>query len=195
MRYAQSEIKGYVLVEPQAKWTMDDGFTAKHYGDLLPLIDFYVFDNPSGTLSSRRVPLESYGWQNPWKKPTYLNHKMKDASNNRYLYYSAASLDRMEDALTKSGLLDKVPLTQEKTCFFDNMSNQSLSCIYHIRNALCHGRFVLELDRDGDIWLICEDVSMKCVKGHRGKKVSARMALKLSTLKQWKQLITAGPTS
>lgn len=193
MEFTQLEINGYVLGEHNPSWIIDANASTSDYSQLLPLLDFFVFENPNESLSSRARRIEQYGWINPWRKPTYLNLKLKDASNNKYLYYSAATLDAMEKAIHKAGLFGEFSLAEERACFYDNCHNQSLSCLYHLRNALCHGRFLVMNDKNGELWLLCEDISVKSVKKHNGKKLSARMALRISTLAAWKEIITRGP--
>ncbi len=165
----------------------------EYYLRLQALLDFYVFENPNENLTSRSKSVASYGWKDPWKKPTYLNHKLKDASNNKFLYYSADNLENMERALHKAGLLDgETGLETETACFHDCKHNQTMSCLYHIHKSICHGRFAFFEDEDGTPWMILEDVSSG-KRGHTGKRLSARMLFRLETLEEWKAIITGGP--
>lgn len=193
LRFDQVEVCGAVFTNSCPAWLGAGLNPADYFDRLLPLLDFYVFENPNNMLTARSRSVASYGWIDPWKKPTYLNHKVKDVSNNRFLYYSASSLKGMEAALIKSGLLDvDVPLEKEVACFYDVQNNQTLSCLYHLRNSFCHGRFAFFEDGRGDIWVALEDVSSG-VKGHHGKRLSARMLLRFETIEKWKTLIVGGP--
>ena len=193
LRFEESLVNGYILVDHSPAWLASGVNTDIAYEQVLHLLDFFVFENPNQNLTSRSISVFERGWENPWQKPTYLNHKMKDCSNNRYLYYSTATLNNMEDAVSKAELFGSVCLKSEKAVFYDNCKNQSLSCLYHLRNAICHGRFTILEDPKDVYWIACEDVSSSGVKKHAGKKLSARMILKIETLASWKRLITGGP--
>ena len=195
MHFNQIEANGYVLVEDRPTWILDSiNHGRTYYKHLLPLLDFFVFESPVEGLSSRRKTIQDYGWNNPWGRPTYLNKQLKDASNNRFLYYSASNLNLMEEALNRAGLLaDDNSLELEIACFYNNKKNQTLSCFYHLRNSICHGRFAIIPDKNEQLWIACEDRSGEGVKNRSGKKLSARMLLKISTLEDWKTLITGGP--
>lgn len=193
MLFDQIEVCGAVFTSSNPAWLETGLNAADYYGRLLPLLDFYVFENPNSTLTAHSQSIASYGWNDPWKKPTYLNHKVKDISNNKFLYYSAGSLKEMETALAKSGLLAvDVPLEKEVACFYDSQKNQTLSCLYHLRNSFCHGRFAFLEDGRKEIWVALEDVSSGA-KGHQGQRLSARMLLRFETIEKWRTLIVGGP--
>lgn len=191
MQFDQLEVDGYVLVDDKPAWIT--GASSTEYGKLMPLIDFLVFENPNSTLTSRSKSITEYGWDDPWKSPQHLNRKLKDSSNNSKLFFSSSTLNGMQEALEKAGLLTETSIEREVACFYDGQKNQTLSCLYHLRNALCHGRFIVETPPQSDAWLICEDRSTQIVKKFSGKKLSARMVLKISTLEKWKKIITDGP--
>lgn len=195
LHFNELEVCGDVYVDHNPAWIGHGINKPEYYAGLQALLDFYVFENPNDTLTSRSRSVSSYGWKDPWRKPTYLNHKLKDASNNKFLYYSADKLENMENALRKAGLLDsEVALEIEAACFFDCRDNQTMSCLYHMRNSICHGRFAFFEDGDGSPWIALEDVSSP-KKGHKSKRLSARMLFRFETLEKWKALITNGPES
>lgn len=191
MHFDQLEVKGYVSVGDKPAWITD--LSPTEYGELMPLIDFLVFENPNSFLTSRSKSSSEYGWDDPWKSPQHLNRKLKDSSNNPKLYFSSSTLNGMQEALEKAGLLTETSIEREVACFYDGQKNQTLSCLYHLRNALCHGRFIVETSPHSDAWLICEDRSTQKIEKSSGKKLSARMVLKVSTLEKWKKIITDGP--
>lgn len=195
MRFDHIEASGYVLVGHNPEWIEKNFGHPVNYERLLSLLDFYVFENPCSSLTSRSKTIEAYGWNEPWRKPTYLNRKLKDCSSNKHLYYSSSTLDGMEKPIADAGLFGDIVLDKERVCFYDNMHNQTLSCLYHLRNAFCHGRFALLEDEEDAIWIAIEDVSSKQRKGRTGKKLSARMLLKIETLEAWKSLIITGPSA
>lgn len=192
MRFTHLDTAGYVLVEHNPPWieTGREAFT--DYEKILPLLDFYVFENPCSSLTSRSRSVESYGWDGPWRKPAYLNRRFKDCSGSRHLFFSSSTLNGMEDSIVKAGLFDEVAPVGERACFYDNMRNQTLSCLYHLRNSFCHGRFAFLKDGEGAAWVALEDVSGSGIKGCEGKKLSARMILRLETLEAWRRLVVSG---
>lgn len=188
---------GIVYVESNPAW-VDSGLTRSELAPLIdPLLRFYVVDTPAPGLSSRSVPVAYYGWNAPWRKPQYLNKKIKNASSSASLYWSASTVGKMEQALKGAGLfncrdIELNPL--ESAVFYDAKSNQTLSLFYHLRNGLAHGRFCAFIAKD-EIWLAIEDVSNKRKKDPEGnvKRLTARILIKNETLHKWIKLIEKGP--
>lgn len=185
-----------VLVDKDCRWA-NDGVSWDKVGQLIaPLLKFYVVETPSPGLSARSIPLIDYGWTQPWKKAQQLNKKIKGASTNPDLYYSAAKLNKMQEVLEKAKLLDYPEPRDdpfEAAAFFDCKKNQTLSLFYHLRNGFAHGRFcIFEFKRE--YWFAIEDVTSPG-KGNPtdNRRVSARIVLKYSTLRKWIKLIQDGP--
>ena len=190
------KMNGVVLVDSMPKW-VHDGLSkddAQRYFN--ELTRFYIVETPVESLSASSIPLSSYGWHAPWGKPEYLNRRIKDASSNRSLFYSAKTQKDMELVVKKAGLYGSLESSnlQEVVAIYDIKSNQSLSMLYHIRNALCHGRFVY-FNLDNEIWIALEDVtsSRKSDQLTDAKRLTARMLLKQSTLRKWQKIIRLGP--
>ena len=57
--------------------------------------------------------LIDYGWDSPWRKPQYLQKKLKNSSTNPDLIFSSQTIDDMRQALSNSNLLDDFPLNIE----------------------------------------------------------------------------------
>lgn len=185
-----------VLVDKDCCWANDEVSWDKAGQLIAPLLKFYVVETPSPGLSARSIPLIDYGWTQPWKKAQQLNKKIKGASTNPDLYFSAASLDKMQEVLEKAKLLDCFDLKNhpfEAAAFYDCKSNHTLSLFYHLRNGFAHGRFCI-FKYKREYWFAIEDVTNQG-KGNSTdtRRVSARIVLKNSTLRKWIKLIKKGP--
>lgn len=186
-----------VFVESNPAW-VKNGMTRKSLGPILsPLLRFFVVETPAPGLSNRGVSVSEYGWDAPWRKPQYLNKKLKAASSNKSLYWSAAAVGDMEQALRNADLFDCAGIESkpfESAVFYDAKSNQTISLFYHLRNGFAHGRFCAFKSK-GDIWFAIEDVAGKRKDDPAGdiKRLTARILIKNSTLCKWMKLIKAGP--
>ena len=191
-------INGAVYVEESPAW-VHAGLSDKNIAQIIaPLLRFYVVNSPVEGLSARCKTLSEYGWDKPWKKPQKLNQKVKDVSTNSLLYWSGKSMNEMENCLVSAGLFNCASLKSqsyiETAVFYDNKKNQTLSLLYHIRNAFAHGRFAVLRGNKG-IWFASEDVQKGANKSPWEKcvRLSARMFLRNSTLTNWMRLIQKGP--
>lgn len=186
-----------VFVEANPAW-VKNGMTCKSLAPILsPLLRFFVVETPAPGLSNRSVSVSEYGWDAPWRKPQYLNKKLKAASSNKSLYWSAAAVGDMEQALRNADLFDCAGIESkpfESAVFYDAKSNQTISLFYHLRNGFAHGRFCAFKSK-GDIWFAIEDVAGKRKDDPAGdiKRLTARILIKNSTLCKWMKLIKAGP--
>lgn len=186
-----------VFVEANPAW-VKNGMMCKSLGPILsPLLRFFVVETPAPGLSNRSVSVSEYGWDAPWRKPQYLNKKLKAASSNNSLYWSAAAVGDMEQALRNADLFDCAGIESkpfESAVFYDAKSNQTISLFYHLRNGFAHGRFCAFKSK-GDIWFAIEDVAGKRKDDPAGdiKRLTARILIKNSTLCKWMKLIKAGP--
>lgn len=186
-----------VFVEANPAW-VKNGMTCKSLGPILsPLLRFFVVETPAPGLSNRSVSVSEYGWDAPWRKPQYLNKKLKAASSNKSLYWSAAAVGDMEQALRNADLFDCAGIESkpfESAVFYDAKSNQTISLFYHLRNGFARGRFCAFKSK-GDIWFAIEDVAGKRKDDPAGdiKRLTARILIKNSTLCKWMKLIKAGP--
>ena len=156
--------------------------------ELFRIVIFYVFHSPSDGLSAMHKSLHEYGWSEPWKKPQYLNRKLKDLSTNEFLLFSADKYKNMKAELEKANLLNNFPMIDgtERICILNNKKNQFMSVFYHLRNAFAHCRLnmVDVSGEENDYFFILEDVYRD--------RVSARMILRKSTLLKWINLIEGG---
>ncbi len=186
-----------VFVEANPAW-VKNGMTCKSLSPILsPLLRFFVVETPAPGLSNRSVSVSEYGWDAPWRKPQYLNKKIKAASSNKSLYWSAAAVGDMEQTLRNADLFDCAGIESkpfESAVFYDAKSNQTISLFYHLRNGFAHGRFCAFKSK-GDIWFAIEDVAGKRKDDPAGdiKRLTARILIKNSTLCKWMKLIKAGP--
>lgn len=138
---------------------------------------FFVFHSPCPDLSSAGKTLAEYGWNTPWRKPYCLSRKLKRASSNYNLLFSAKNYEALELALNTANLNSLFPsdFQTERIAFVDNKKNQFLSVFYHIRNSFAHCRLNM-VDVDGECIFILEDGVPK--KGRNQLKLSARMIIK-----------------
>lgn len=158
---------------------------------LLKIVIFFVFYSPCPNMSSMQKTLKEYNWNNPWKKPFYLNKQLKQLSSSKKLVFSASTYSQMDTELEKANLKNSFPseLSKERICVYDIQSNQFMSIFYHLRNALAHCRLNM-VDVQGECVFILEDVCPG--KNTESLIVSARMILKKSTLLKWIDLIEGG---
>lgn len=128
-------------------------------------------------MSSAGKTLAEYGWNTPWRKPYCLSRKLKRASSNYNLLFSAKNYEALELALNTANLNSLFPsdFQTERIAFVDNKKNQFLSVFYHIRNSFAHCRLNM-VDVDGECIFILEDGVPK--KGRNQLKLSARMIIK-----------------
>ena len=175
---------------PWLEWIAPERFNNE---ELFRIVIFFVFHSPCPELSSRGKLLPEYNWPTPWRKPFYLNRHLKRASSNQKLLFSAATYDKMDDALEKANLLTAFPsdFSTERICIYDNMHNQFLSVFYHLRNAFAHCRLNM-VDINGECVFVLEDIIKETRNGTNTYKVTARMILRKSTLLRWIELIEAG---
>lgn len=190
--FSQIEENGQILVEDKPGWIKDNQPTVDSE-TLKKLVDFYVTHTPVKKASAQARSLDYYGWNNPWKPPEALNEKLVEASSNNDLIYKTGEQEKMQDTLESAGLLHCTDLPkQEVVCIHDSKRNQTLSLFYHIRNSFCHGRYVV-VSRGGDLWLAAEDMSPRKQNGEKEKRLTARMVLRVDTLLEWIDIVTAGP--
>ena len=193
--FEQLYSEGVVLVESKPNW-VNDGFCGEEaIAYIEPLMKFFVIETPVTNLSARSISIETYGWEEPWKKPVWLNRQVKDLSSNSKLYYSSDAHGGMEPALNKCGLLnfDWNRDLVEVACFYNSEKNQTLSLFKHIRNSICHGRFSV-FTNGGDVWVAMEDVTNRRKNDpiRDCSRLTARLLLKHSTISAWEKLIVQG---
>lgn len=182
---------GYVFTEKNPNWISEISLKQITDSAFSRIILFFVFLSPCERLSAMSKTLEMYGWENQWKKPVWLNRKLKNASTNPSLFFSASTLGDMKQSLEKANMLNNfsADVLEEKVCIYDNLGNQFMSLFCHLRNAFAHGRFKVEKENGNNIYIF-EDVSVNAKL--QEYKVSARMILKEATLIKWIEIIEAG---
>lgn len=192
-------INGVVFVDAKPTW-VHSGLPSNEIAKLVsPLLKFFVIESPVEGLSARQVPLMTYGWSAPWKKPEWLNRKLKDAASNKNFYWSCEKYGGMEEVLGRSPLGQKPIDTSspiEVAVIYDCKKNQTLSLFYHIRNSLAHGRFCA-FRHKRDIWFAFEDVQKAKKKKDDPAdcaRLTARILIKNRTLAKWIKLIKQGPS-
>lgn len=189
---------GVVFVDAKPAWVHSGIPSNQVAGLVTPLLEFFVIESPVEGLSARQVPLVTYGWSAPWKKPEWLNRKLKDAASNKEFYWSCEKQGGMEEVLGRSPLGQKPINTSspiEAAVLYDCKKNQTLSLFYHIRNSLAHGRFCA-FRHKRDTWFAFEDVGNPRKGDPVGcKRLTARILIKNKTLKSWIKLINKGPSS
>ena len=146
------------------------------------IFQFFVINTPIKSLSNKSISVEEYGWKTPWKKGN-LKDALKGVSKIPDLLYSANNYKNMEDALIKANLFKNYKNSKvEKICIYDNKRNQTLSVFYHLRNGLAHGRYSIYGAKNiTNSYILLED--------YYQERLSARIVLKISTLKNWIRII------
>ena len=133
---------GYVSVEFHPEWL--DYIVPERFNnaDLNRIVTFFVFHSPCSELSAMSKSLVEYGWNAPWRKPQYLQRRLKAASTNADLLFSAETIDDMRQALEKAELLEDITanIEVERIAVYNNKKNQFMSVFYHLRDAFAHGR-------------------------------------------------------
>lgn len=159
--------------------------------ELNRIVTFFVFHSPCSELSAMSKSLGEYGWDAPWRKPQYLQRKLKATSTNGDLLFSAQTINDMRQALEKADLLEDIMTNPgvERIAVYNNKKNQFMSVFYHLRNAFAHGRLnMVDIGLEDDYAFIFEDVT----KRKESYRVTARMILRKSTLIKWIDLIEIG---
>ena len=180
---------GYVMASDETQWIKPLALGDDADDDFKRIFVFYVINTPCKDLSARSIEFSKYGLDKNFgkndKQRKYV-FEMARLETNTTLKI-AKNFSEMRDACQKTKLDDE---------FYNNFDveriaakkngNQFISILYHIRNAFAHGRFAIKQCRDGtDKMFIMEDLG-------RGRKVSARMILKKSTLLRWMEIIKTG---
>lgn len=187
------EKSGKVVVEFHPRWLDFIAPERFNSAELNRIITFFVFHSPCNELSAMSKGLDEYGWSSPWKKPQYLQRKLKQVSTNADLLFSAQTIDDMKQALEKAKLLDNITadVNTERIAVYNNKKNQFMSVFYHLRNAFAHGRLnMLDTGLENDYVFLFEDITRK----KDLYNVTARMVLRKSTLIKWIELIEDGYT-
>lgn len=128
-----------VFVEANPAW-VKNGMTCKSLGPILsPLLRFFVVETPAPGLSNRSVSVSEYGWGAPWRKPQYLNKKLKAASSNKSLYWSAAAVGDMEQALRNADLLIALASSQSPSSLLSFMMPKA------IKRSVCFITYEMDL--------------------------------------------------
>jgi hypothetical protein len=185
------EKSGNITVEFRPEWLdyiMPEKFNSP---ELNRIVTFFVFHSPCRQLSAMSKSLEEYGWNAPWKKPQYLQRKLKATSTNNGLIFSAQTIGDMRQALEKSRLMGNLTddLNTERIAIFNNQRNQFMSVFYHLRDAFAHGRLnMFDIGLEDDYVFLFEDVR----KNKSVYQVTARMILRKNTLLNWIELIEGG---
>ncbi len=153
--------------------------------EFLKILNFFIFHSPCKNSSVKGIPLNKYGWdKNKVKK---LKANLESELNPKTSFKYPKTLDDMKASLESLGLSENFPIDCDKelVCFSQTGGNLVEALCYHIRNCFAHGRFNI-IDDNKNQKFIFED------KSFRGKKVSARMILKKSTLLKWIEIIEGG---
>lgn len=155
--------------------------------DLKRIILFYVINTPCVALSSSGISLTEYGWpKDIWKKPA-LKQLLFDVAGLEYkkTFFSVNKADETKNACEQAKMKKRFhnDRSVEKIVVYRKSGyNDFMSVLYHIRNALAHGRLAMyEVENSKDIVFALEDG----VKRNNTYYVRARMILKKSTLIKW----------
>lgn len=155
--------------------------------ELKRIILFYVINTPCIELSAMGIPLDDYGWNKkrwrtqdlfkllcsvPGLKKEETFFVAKNTRDMKAIFEKA----QMKKNFTKNREIEKIAIhKQSGYCEFE-------SVLYHIRNALAHGRFAMyELSGTKEVVFVLEDG----VKKQGSFFVRARRILKKSTLLKW----------
>ena len=155
------------------------------------IIMFYVINTPCSDLSSSSIPTNEYGWdKNVWRHHNLKNKLFAVASLERNSSFGVAkNVSDMKSVCQKIGMKKKFhdERTKEKIVIYKPPRyNEFMAILYHIRNALAHGRLAMYPIEDGkDIMFALEDG----IKRNAEFQVRSRMLLKKTTLLKWIDII------
>lgn len=183
-----SESKGYEYTSLNPGWIKKKVPDSYADDDLRRIILFYVINTPCTDLSSSGIPLKEYGWgKDCWKNNKLKNRLFACANLERdKTFFVAKKTNDMkimcEKAKVKDGFHKR--REKEKVVIYKpyKYTSEFMAVLYHIRNALAHGRLAMYEIKDSlDIIFVLEDG----VKDKEQFQVRSRMILRKSTLLKW----------
>lgn len=153
--------------------------------DLRRIVLFYVINTPCVALSSSGIPLTEYGW----KKDVWKTGKLKEmlfsvaSLKKNSTFFLVKKLDEIKNACERANMkkaFHKNRDVEKIVIYKPNNYNEFTAVLYHIRNALAHGRLAMYESFDGIVFVLEDGVK----KGDHFY-VRSRMILKKSTLLKW----------
>lgn len=183
----EEEKKGVEIAPLSPGWIKKTVPASYADDDLYRIVLFYVINTPCTDLSSSGLPLSSYGWgKEVWTKPT-LKAKLFEVAGlePKKTFFVAKKLNEMKSLCQAANMKKDFHKCreQEKIAIYKpSKYNEFMAILYHIRNALAHGRLAMyEIKGKQDIFFALEDGVKKGDKF----QVRSRMLLKKSTLIRW----------
>lgn len=188
--------KGFEIAPQNPGWIKKRVPASYNDENLMRIIMFYVINTPCEDLSSRSIPVSSYGWGgNVWKNGK-LKRELFDIANLKAgdNFISVKKIDEMKRACIDAKMtkdFHKKRSEERIVIYKPSRYNEFLAICYHIRNSLAHGRLAMyPIGNSEDIMFALED-GVK-VKYDNKFQVRARMILKKSTLLKWIEIIEKG---
>ena len=169
--------------------------------DFWSIIRFYLLCSLCDGQSWKGYSLhESYLWKvHPWSPSCYLKDKIIRAiwgdeepklymSETRALYEGKISGKDLDENFTHNIMTQRAGYVMSSTG--KNNNNQIMSLLYHIRNGFAHGRYGFAALENDDYMVFLEDGK----DNGEQFEVTARIAIKKSSLMAIKRIIINGPS-
>lgn len=184
---ADNKEKGFEIAPLNPGWIKKK--VPESYADdsLRRIVLFYVINTPCTKLSSSALPLTTYGWgRDLWKKAALKKGLFYVAGlKKNETFFVAKRANEMKAVCIAAQMTKKFHdnREQEKIVIYKpNEYNEFMAILYHIRNALAHGRLAMyPIKNSTDIFFAFEDG----IKRDEKFEVRSRMVLKKSTLIRW----------
>ena len=185
------DLNNYILVDETENWLLTEIPSSFCDSEFMQIIIFYVLHSPCKQGSYSPVPLDKYGWTNPWHSKKFKDTLRNIASFNDETYQYTESHEKFKELWESTEIQNNFyDLCEGEFAIFSHVgeTNPFLDLFHHIRNAIAHGRFTAK-KHNHNFYIYMEDA-----KTVRGKiAVNARIMLKKSTLIKWIDMIEAGP--
>lgn len=142
------------------------------------MLRFLIINTPNISISARAKVIASYGIEED-KYLSYLKdsiEKWKSSGNNVLEEQHLLEVDLLRFPPANANL-------SERICF-SYKDDELIGLFTHIRNSLAHGRFNIAGSKSNPI-LVMEDINTS-------KNCSARMIIKIDTLKKWQNCLEKG---
>lgn len=173
---------------PKTHWDTTD-FTAtipwsdRHF---LTVLEFYLFESPAANASARGSELAALGWGDN-ESFAVLKHALIQAATEGFIYKACDTRREVVEVTEGSDGLRHGASPATECAVFHRGSRKTMDSLFaHVRNAFAHGRFVIRTDPQGQMYFL-ED--------QRGGVITARLALRQTTLLEWADIARTGPVN
>ena len=175
----------YCLVNEIEPWMQEEIPADFADNGFFRIVLFYVLHSPCKKGSYSRTDLGWYQWKNPWYSERFKELLDSTARFDETTFLHCDSKAGFRGTWLGSKFNDSFWYNRDiefAVFSYAGESNPHLDLLHHIRNSLAHGRFTAKkIKMTSDYMVYFEDVD----EVSETYRVTARIALKKSTLTQW----------